>query len=73
VKKKDRKKSYQIFQNHHITYKPEYTVRITRTEHFFCGRMQRYWEARGITKGMREWLRHCAKTSTYKLNKEKKI
>lgn len=70
--KKDRKKSYQIFQGHHITYKPEYIVRITRTEHFFCGRMQRYWESRGITKGMREWLKYCAKPSTYKLNREPK-
>lgn len=66
--KKDRKKSWQIFQGHHITYTPEYIVRITRTEHFFIGRMQRYFEARGITKGMKEALKWCCKN--YKLNKE---
>ena len=57
--KKDKKKSWQIFQKHHLEYGPEpkeKTVRITRTEHFFCGRLESYAKARGLSPGMCEAL-----------------
>lgn len=68
--KKDRKKSWQIWQKHHLSYEPEITCRITRTEHFFIGRLQKYWEARGISKGIIQGLKWCFKQ--YKINKEPK-
>jgi hypothetical protein len=49
--KKDRKRSWQIFQIHHLEYEPELTVRLTRTEHFFCGRIEAYAKAHGLTPG----------------------
>ena len=66
--KKNRKKSYEIWQNHHVCYDPEVKCRITRTEHFFCGRLQPYFKARGISKGMIACFKYWIKN--YKLNKE---
>jgi len=58
--KKDRKKSWQIMQTHHLEYDPEITVRLTRTEHFFCGRMDSYGKARGFTEGFIHALQYMS-------------
>lgn len=68
--KKKKKRSYEVWQNHHILYSPELIVRITRTEHFFAGRLQAYFKARGISKGCIRLLKWCCKN--YSINKEKK-
>jgi hypothetical protein len=57
--RKKRMKSWEIFQRHHLEYGPEpaeRVVRITRTEHFFAGRMENYAKARGLTPGFCEAL-----------------
>ena len=59
--RKRKKKSFEIWQGHHITYEPELIVLITRTEHFFSGRLQPYFKARGISKGMKELFKWCIK------------
>jgi len=88
--KKDRMKSWQIFQGHHVSYpccdkpvigeldlcvnckktfNPEIIFRITRTEHFFAGRMERYFKYRGMTPGMAKTLKYyCKKFKGYKGN-----
>ena len=41
-----------IIQNHHISYNPEYTVRVTRAEHFELTRLSRYKQfSIGFIKG----------------------
>jgi len=66
--KKDRKKSWEIWQGHHLEYEPEKVVRITRTEHFFCGRLESYAKARGLSPGFCEALKYYIKK--FKENRE---
>jgi hypothetical protein len=61
LKKKDRKKSFEIIQKHHLSYVPEKTVIVTRTEHFFCGRIESYGKAHGFSKGFCEALDYYSK------------
>jgi len=68
VKKKNRKKSWEIWQTHHLEYEPEIITRVTRTEHFFLGRLDTYFKARGISRGMKIAFRHMAKK--YRVNME---
>ena len=37
-----RKPKKQVWQGHHITYKPEKIVRVTRGEHFVITQLQRF-------------------------------
>lgn len=58
--RKKKKKSWEIFQNHHLIYPEEgeeKTVRITRTEHFFAGRIEMYAKAHGLTPGFVQSIR----------------
>jgi hypothetical protein len=32
----------QVWQKHHITYEPEYTVTVTRGEHYVITQLQRF-------------------------------
>ena len=73
--KKDRKKSYQIWQGHHAQYKtenlPDIIFRITRMEHFIIGcRAQPHWFKHGMSDGCWKLLKWIRKN--YKPNKEEK-
>jgi len=63
--RKRRKRSYEVWQKHHLEYgpkPPERVVQITRTEHFFCSRMEAYAKAHKLSKGMCEALEYyCQK------------
>lgn len=59
--RKRRKKSWEIIQVHHLSYEPEVTVKVTRTEHFFSGRLNSYGKARGFTPGFCKALRYMIK------------
>jgi len=59
--RKRRKKSWEIMQKHHLEYEPEIVVVVTRTEHFFCGRMDSYFKAHGMTPGMGKALRYMVR------------
>jgi len=50
-------KSKQIFQTHHNSYNPEYTERITRTEHFLLTKVFRH-TAPPISKGFLRSLQY---------------
>ena len=71
VFKKDRKKSWQIFQNHHLVYPDEgeeLTVKVSRTEHFFLGRITPYAKAHGLSSGFLKSIKFLRKK--YKRNKK---
>ena len=51
-----RKKSSEITQNHHNSYKPEYTEKMTRTEHFIIGNVARHTVK--ISKGFLRSLKY---------------
>lgn len=71
--RKRKKKSWEVIQRHHLEYAPvELTVKITRTEHFFCGRMESYAKAHGFTYGMCRALRYMAKKYRRRASAEKK-
>ena len=59
--KKDRKKSWEIWQNHHLSYNPEITTRITRMEHWFARNLQRSGMKRGLSRGMHKVFRYLMK------------
>jgi hypothetical protein len=67
--KKDRKKSYQIWQGHHAQYDPPVIFRITRMEHFLIGcRAQKHWFKYGMSNGCWKLLKWVRKN--YKVNQE---
>jgi hypothetical protein len=61
IHRKRRKKSWEIIQTHHLSYEPEITAIVTRTEHFFAGRMDNYGKAHGFSPGFCRTLRYMIK------------
>jgi len=51
------KKSNQIYQQHHNSYQPEYTEKVTRTEHFLLTKVFRH-TAPPISKGFLRSLQY---------------
>lgn len=56
-KKTTKKKIY--WQTHHITYDPEYTVRVRRSEHFYITKLARY---RNLSAGAYEAIFYIIST-----------
>jgi hypothetical protein len=51
-----------------MSYEPEILARITRTEHFFAGRIDSYAKARGLSEGFLKTIEYYGKK--YKRNEE---
>jgi len=52
--KKKKKPSWQVWQWHHLRYPEEgeeKTVRVTRTEHYWLGNIERYSKKRKLSRG----------------------
>lgn len=68
-----KKKSWQVWQNHHLRYPEEgeeYVVRLTRTEHYWAGNIERYARKHGLSWGFVRSIRFYFRK--YGENKEKK-
>jgi hypothetical protein len=65
VRKKIKKKSWQIWQKHHLEYSPpapeEIIVKISRTEHFFASRIEPYAKAHRLTRGFLKTIKYYGK------------
>ena len=69
--RKRRKKSWEIRQRHHLSYDPERIVIVTRTEHFFCGRMDNYGRAHGFSPGFCRALKYMVGKYKRRTNEKK--
>lgn len=79
--RKRRKKSWEIWQRHHLEYGIpdmfgnivlEKTVKITRTEHFFLTRIESYAKAHRLSPGMHKGLRYLCKKYPLVISKVKR-
>ena len=56
-KKKSRRKRRPVIQEHHITYEPEWTVKLFKGEHWICTQLQRRRKvSQGFLKALTVWI-----------------